>query len=523
MAGPQSVEKQDGVTSAERFLARLGTKSFLSLWSYPGVYRDQGKRGNGDGKEICDLLVVFGDDVILFSDKDCRFPSSGNLDLDWARWFRRAVFNSAAQVWGAERWLRENPDRVFVDRRCAQRLPVPLPDSTRLRVHRIVIAHDAARRCRELLGGSGSLVIFPALTGDAHVAGPVTFPGSEGNIIYDTWANSFCEPAGYSKTVLPFAVGDLDPAKGFVHVFDDTGLDVVMRELDTASDFVAYLRDREAFIRSGRLVMASGEDDLLAHYLSEVGGHANRSFYLPDDPEVKVAIPEGEWNLLRNDAAWTARKQADKISYTWDKVIERFNVGILDGTSAAYPVADFQTQELAVRVMARETRFHRRILATALGDFLRTDRHLAIAARVVAPIRPASPHYVFLAVRPDADEEYRHYRERRWVICQTYLVEARRTLPGAKEVVVLATESPGWSKWATEDVMYRGVEPLTPDEVESVREYAEAQGVLTKLGETVRFQALEYPATRHAPTRPPAPTAGRQRSARNSPCPCNSG
>jgi len=184
MAGPQSVEKQDGVTSAERFLARLGTKSFLSLWSYPGVYRDQGKRGNGDGKEICDLLVVFGDDVILFSDKDCRFPSSGNLDLDWARWFRRAVFNSAAQVWGAERWLRENPDRVFVDRRCAQRLPVPLPDSTRLRVHRIVIAHDAARRCRELLGGSGSLVIFPALTGDAHVAGPVTFPGSEGNIIY---------------------------------------------------------------------------------------------------------------------------------------------------------------------------------------------------------------------------------------------------------------------------------------------------------------------------------------------------
>jgi hypothetical protein len=75
---PPNVEKQEGTTAAERFLARLCSKSFLSLWSYPGVYRDQGKRGPGDGKEICDLLVVFGDDIVVFSDKDCHFPASGN-------------------------------------------------------------------------------------------------------------------------------------------------------------------------------------------------------------------------------------------------------------------------------------------------------------------------------------------------------------------------------------------------------------------------------------------------------------
>src|SRR5690242_7308576 len=100
MAEQRNVKKQEGTTSTVRYLARLCAKSFLSLWSYPGVYRDQGKQGSGDGKEICDLLVVFENDIVIFSDKDCKFPESGNLDNDWARWFRRAVIKSVDQIRG---------------------------------------------------------------------------------------------------------------------------------------------------------------------------------------------------------------------------------------------------------------------------------------------------------------------------------------------------------------------------------------------------------------------------------------
>ena len=64
--------KSKGLTESERYLANLCEKSFLSLWSYPNVFRDQGrKEGKGDGKELCDLLVVFDRDVIIFSDKSC--------------------------------------------------------------------------------------------------------------------------------------------------------------------------------------------------------------------------------------------------------------------------------------------------------------------------------------------------------------------------------------------------------------------------------------------------------------------
>ena len=119
----QAVIRAEGITRAERYLQRLCERSFLTLWSYPGVFRDQKTGGKGDGKELCDLLVVFGDDVLVFSDKSCSFPATGNPQLDWSRWFRKAVLKSAEQVWGAERWLRANPNRIFLDRACTQTLP----------------------------------------------------------------------------------------------------------------------------------------------------------------------------------------------------------------------------------------------------------------------------------------------------------------------------------------------------------------------------------------------------------------
>ncbi|MDE0307012.1 MAG: hypothetical protein OXI87_19340 [Albidovulum sp.] len=63
------VTKAEGVTPSERYLAGLAENSFLNLWSYPNPFRDQKKGIKGDGKEICDLLVVCGAFIIIFSEK----------------------------------------------------------------------------------------------------------------------------------------------------------------------------------------------------------------------------------------------------------------------------------------------------------------------------------------------------------------------------------------------------------------------------------------------------------------------
>ena len=73
------ITKSSGSTPAERYLEALCERNFLSLWSYPRPFRNQG--GN---KELCDLLVVMGDDVIVFSDKHCVLKPKSTLEVDWA-------------------------------------------------------------------------------------------------------------------------------------------------------------------------------------------------------------------------------------------------------------------------------------------------------------------------------------------------------------------------------------------------------------------------------------------------------
>jgi hypothetical protein len=133
-----------GAPASERYLGRLCDRSFLSLWSYSGIYRDQGRSdGRGDGKEVCDLLVVCGDHVIIFSDKACEFPGP---PVAWGRWYKKAVLKSAEQVWGAERWICNYPDRLFLDKLCSSPFPLILPAPEKAKFHRVVLAAGGSLR-----------------------------------------------------------------------------------------------------------------------------------------------------------------------------------------------------------------------------------------------------------------------------------------------------------------------------------------------------------------------------------------
>lgn len=88
----------------------------LSLWARAKLHTAQDMReGKGRAKELADVLVVFGDDVIIFSDKHIAFQEDKDLTIAWPRWFKRAVTESAKQLHGAMSWLRRWPDRIFLD------------------------------------------------------------------------------------------------------------------------------------------------------------------------------------------------------------------------------------------------------------------------------------------------------------------------------------------------------------------------------------------------------------------------
>jgi hypothetical protein len=71
----ERIHRSRGSTASERLLADLGEQAFLNLWSYPNLFYDKKQNGKGDGKELCDLLVVCGHDVIIFSDKHIKYRS----------------------------------------------------------------------------------------------------------------------------------------------------------------------------------------------------------------------------------------------------------------------------------------------------------------------------------------------------------------------------------------------------------------------------------------------------------------
>ena len=340
------IQKADGVTAAEKYLARLCDRNFLSLWSYPGVHRDEGKPQNGGhGKEICDLLVVFDEHIIIFSDKHCQLQNSGDVRRDWRRWFKKAIQKSAEQAWGAERWIRQNPNRIFLDRECKQPLPVGLPPMERAVFHLVVVAHGISLRIRQC------------------------FPGSSGSLMLNTALK------GFDKHTFPFYVGDLAPQKTFVHIFDDDSLHTLMSTRDTISDFVAYLSTRKRLLRGQRKICSTGEEQLLAIYLRNLNENNEHDFVFPTDPGQvvsKIYLLEGHWEDFQNAPERIAQLNADKVSYAWDRLIEKFNFYALRGEQYYVTDGGFRDSEKVLRFMAREPRWKRRYLAKAILDMLRT-------------------------------------------------------------------------------------------------------------------------------------------------------
>jgi len=142
-----------GNTESERYLVRLAKKAFLSLWSYPNLYTDEGLHGKGDGKELCDLLIVFGNDVVIFSDKACKFTTHKDMNVAWYRWYRRAVEKSARQLNGAESWIKRFPNKIYLDRDCKTSLPIKLPVEPNLRIHLVAVTRGSSENAESYWGG----------------------------------------------------------------------------------------------------------------------------------------------------------------------------------------------------------------------------------------------------------------------------------------------------------------------------------------------------------------------------------
>lgn len=106
--------------------------------------------------------------------------------------------------------------------------------------------------------------------------------------------------------IQPFAVGDINPDESFVHVFNEAALDVVMKELDTISDFTNYLTKKAAFIRSGHLSKAHGEENLLAYYAIRINSMGDHDFVVEDD-NIPISIDHNQYYRFISSTQYRAK------------------------------------------------------------------------------------------------------------------------------------------------------------------------------------------------------------------------
>jgi hypothetical protein len=284
---------------AEKIIHELSVKTFFTDWCYLNPPRP-------DGKELCDLLVVFDDTAVIWQIKDLKVDANG-------RYKQAEVDKNLRQLSGARRLLFEI------------KAPVMLSNPRR-----------------------GDELFDPAKIKKVHLISVLM---------------------GEGEGPLPF----MDSIKELkVHVFTRGFADVVLKELDTISDFTAYLTAKESI--SGRQIeIQCGEENLLGKYL-----HAGRNFDWMENYQV-VMIDDSIWPAIQAKPEFIAKRKLDKISYGWDSMIERAHEG------------SKQYEKLA-RELARPDRFTRRVLS---DSFFELYKELV-----------SSPHEMMRRFMPVGDTTY---------------------------------------------------------------------------------------------------------------------
>ncbi len=257
--------------------------------------------GKDGSKELCDVLVVCRPDIVIFSVKEIELQIGGDAETAVNRWKRRAVDDSIRQIYGAERRVKTT-DRVAASdgTRGVDLGPLDLR-----RIHRVAVA----------IGARGSVPLESS-----------------------------------------------DHGKGFVHVFDERTLFLLLNELDTITDFVEYLAARESLL-SAKPRLLGTEADLLASFFA---GQHSFAKLLEEDFHLRVIV--GSWDNLVNLPQFEAKKKADQSSYVWDWLISKVHEDFISNEMEFG--GDLDSVDQVTRIMAREPRLQRRVLGQGFHSFM---------------------------------------------------------------------------------------------------------------------------------------------------------
>jgi hypothetical protein len=309
--------------------------------------------------------------------------------------------------------------------------------------------------------------------------------------------NSAIEGDGHFQT--PFAIGLPEPDKHFVHVFDEVSIELLLGELDTAADLLEYLEKREALLgRRGTQVAAYGEEELLAAYLRTMDAEGLEHVFcsvpagesLPD----LILFTDGFYKALSDDLGYKRKKLADRISYEWDRLIDRFlEYGDLSLHERYINLTPAEIEQ-GLRLMAAEPRFRRRQLAEAFIGAMQRVAPGERLGRLVYGGVAGETVYVFVVVAKRQDETYDKYRQYRVALLHAYVQTARLRAPLGTTFVGIAFDNPHKDyQGGSEDLFVLMKETWAADELAELETKRRELGLWGDAMEIWRYRQDEFP------------------------------
>ncbi|MEB8487569.1 MULTISPECIES: YecA family protein [Acidithiobacillus] len=431
--------------------------------------------------------------MFVFFDRESELPEAPDKDPQvlWDRWKRNVIDRQINTAHGAERYIRSGR-KIFLDAKRETPLPVPF-DQDKAVIHKIIVSHGAKEACER--------------------ASPQN--------IYGSLAITYTEADG--GTTHPFHI-EIDKRKP-IHVLDSHNMPIVLQELDTVSDFSAYLDEKVRATTAFDYLGYCGEEDLLGHYLLNYDSATKRHVIGPKGKDTSkvngVMIGEGEWHDFVQTDLYKNTKNEDRSSYFWDKLIQRTCQNSLDGTLGGN--SNIVRGESAIYEMVKEPRFMRRGLSEKMLSAVERFPDTGSFTRQVTFLPSFEPNVGYVLLQLRAPEEFRatpDYREKRQTLLEIACGAAKNKFPNLVKIIGIGIEAPKFSDGTVaEDFILMPCEKW-PDEMKIY--YEELNREWNFFG-TPELRQFNDRVTQFVPPPRPASLAKPGKIGRNDPCPCGSG
>ena len=317
-------------------------------------------------------------------------------------------------------------------------------------------------------GGTGSLLINPNIVRDDHIK-----PNNE--------------------NYQPFSVGWINPELGYIHVLDDITLEIVLTALDTVTDFIDYLEKKEAYITSGKLHWASGEEDLLAIYLNNVNELGKHDFPKLESRQ-RLVVEEGSWSALCANPRYQDKCIADQDSEIWDLIIEEFSRHVFEATLLTDGSSNINDHELALGIMAKECRVARRSLGREIISKIHRVHPDDIGIIYMQSPNQPEVGYIYLLYPFNESIDHDQYREHRKLYLLNCCIVYAWKHKHLKQIIGIATETGLGNRGRSHDLYYFEPGEWTPDKELNAKEIQETRGLFIDGKVTKReYLEAEYP------------------------------